>query len=52
MTRPSSWPFRSTDPRFTPEPTPAPAEPQRTCEDGCNGCENCTDYHADDEVAS
>lgn len=23
--------------------------PERTCEDGCNGCDDCTDYYCGDE---
>ena len=25
------------------------SSPERTCEQGCNGCEECTDYENDDE---
>lgn len=26
-------------------------ERARTCEQGCNGCDDCTDYEGDDECA-
>lgn len=40
------WPFLSTDPRVVPQPAEQ-QEAQHQCSDGCNGCEDCTDYDSD-----
>ena len=42
VTEPRPWPFMSSDPRMV-------EQPERKRSDGCNGCENCTDYSADQD---